>query len=166
MRQLHCLVYRDNFCLRRCDVTFCVSSNQRQHPNFGRSTQASEGFVSGLPLPFPLPLGRPDTQASYSCKAKSARSSNNSMRSCWIWYIVGLHTDTVGSLLYKDLTQANYFPEHISTKLLRLVCHLKLRKYTFNSMWWFGSEKKLSRPKLCRVSLVSFRYKVVSLTHR
>ena len=71
MRQLHCLVYHDNFCFRRCDVTFCVSSNQRQRPKFGRSTQTSERFSFPLlpiplplPSPSPLPLGRPDTQAS------------------------------------------------------------------------------------------------------
>ena len=55
MQQLHCLVYHDNFCFRRCNVTFCVSSNQRQRPKFGRSTQTSKllkGFVSGLPFLF------------------------------------------------------------------------------------------------------------------
>ena len=66
MRQLHCLVYHDNFCFRRCDVTCCVSSNQRQRPKSGRSTQTSERFcvrpsfpLHPLPLPLPLPLPFP-----------------------------------------------------------------------------------------------------------
>ena len=80
MRQLHCLVYHDNFCFRGCDVTFCVSSNQRQRPKFGRSTQISERFCvrpsfpllhfpSPSPSPSPLPLGRPDTQARVRLKS-------------------------------------------------------------------------------------------------
>ena len=59
----------DDCCFRLCDVTLCVSSNQRQRPKFGRSTQTSERFcvrpsspLLPLPLPLPLPLGRPDTQ--------------------------------------------------------------------------------------------------------
>ena len=59
----------DNFCFRRCDVTLCVSSNWRQCPKFGRSTQTSERFCvrpsSRLPPYSPLPLGRPDTQVKF-----------------------------------------------------------------------------------------------------